>query len=108
MKRVFPQLVCILLLLVAQHGALTHAVWHAHESQPAQHERHDNTPLSQSGESGLCDFDLAFGQVMGGVCAAAWHLVFSEFDAERIVHLSSTCVAAETPVARSRGPPLFS
>jgi hypothetical protein len=113
LKRAFLQLVCILLLLFAQHGALTHAIWHAHEHLPAQirtdtdpaHD-HDDTddgqPLSQSS---LCGFDLAFGQVLGGVHSACLHFVAAGSDAEREAQPLHARLSVEPVPALSRGPP---
>ncbi|HXF67356.1 MAG TPA: hypothetical protein VNK67_11765 [Burkholderiales bacterium] len=84
MKRAFPWLVCVLLLVVAQQGALTHAIWHLHAhdvgsaARPAPaHSGQDGHaaghPADDSPQSGLCGFHLAFGQVLGmaGAPAAA-------------------------------------
>ena len=64
------QLCCVFVLLFAQHGALTHAVWHAHQSLPSQQQRSDDGVAHDQHApetSSLCVLDAAFGQVLNGV-----------------------------------------
>ena len=75
-KRVFLHFVCALLLLVAQHGALTHSVWHLHDHFPA-HEQHDPAGAAHqheddehSSQSRLCDLHFALGTLLAGDCGA--------------------------------------
>jgi hypothetical protein len=89
LKRGVLQLSCIIALLVAQHAALTHAVWHAYERMPARFHTdagqvHDlaGQPLSPSG---LCGFDLTFGEVLGGVYGACLAFIAADSGAEREV-----------------------
>ena len=66
-QRILARIVFILLLLFAQQAALTHAAWHA--SQATHAPAHEDGKASFQG--GLCDLHHAFGQVLGGVQAAA-------------------------------------
>jgi hypothetical protein len=73
-QRSFLHLACALLLLLAQHGALTHSVWHLSRHAPAEHanadgkryapERNDGSPQSR-----LCDLHWAMGSLLAGDCA---------------------------------------
>jgi hypothetical protein len=106
------------LLLVAQHGALTHALTHAdlHGHGEAVHahvhtvghdEAHpESVPAGDIAE--FCAFDLVYSQVLGGVhgghgiaFAAAEHVLV--ITATLAVHNSVTVVPYD-----SRGPPAFS
>lgn len=75
-KRSVPHFLCALLLLVAQHGALTHSVWHLGDHLPAQ-EQHDSAGAAHDGDEGhtyqskLCDLHFALGSVLGGNCAGS-------------------------------------
>lgn len=101
MKRALLQFICIFFLLVAQHGALVHAVWHGYRQLPLQqHEDDEHSP-----QTGLCDYHAALGEVLGGVQAPA---------APHLVCVAVTDAASQpdfpflpaTPVApASRGPP---
>lgn len=111
--RAFWQFVWIALLLVAQHGALTHAIWHAHEYLPA-HTQESGYESQSSGDRGggpqspqseLCGFDLAFGQVLGGVHGACQHFVAPGLAAERPVQPLHARWAAAPIFFYSRGPP---
>lgn len=103
------------LLLFAQFGALTHAAWHAHadiqtyvhsaahDHGDAGHTHNDELPVSHHAE--LCAFDIAFGQVLGGVhaCAAlALPITGGEIAA---LDLPVSRLKAEALSPKSRGPP---
>ncbi|MGV3628120.1 MAG: hypothetical protein ACO1PN_10585 [Betaproteobacteria bacterium] len=109
----------IALLLVAQHGALTHALMHAgratqgqvvhlsisHAQTASADHGHDNR-ARQATES--CAFDLVYSQVLGGVhsghdlaFAAAEHVLV--IAAVLAVRSSVTVVPYD-----SRGPPVLS
>lgn len=106
------------LLLLAQHGALTHALTHADlhghgeaihaQAHPAGHDtdHHENVPAGDV--AGFCAFDLVYSQVLGGVLAshdlafaAAEHVLV--VTAALAVHSSVTVVPYD-----SRGPPVLS
>lgn len=112
-KRGLLQLGCIIALLFAQHTALTHAIWHAHEDLPAQFHTdsgpiHDH-PASDDGrpspQSGLCDFDVVFGEVLGGALGPCLHFVAVDPGAEREARSLSARLSVEPVPALSRGPP---
>ena len=120
-RRFFPTL-CVLLLLVAQQGALFHATWHVSGATQVDHPVHGHDghvvdshvgPESlpgkggESGQGSLCVFDLAFGQVLGGTHGVCAPLVFVRTVVERIhdVTVPRLHVAALSP--KSRGPPVL-
>ena len=74
MSRRFFHCVCVVLLLVAQQGALVHATWHAHEGRAhAPEHAHDGdhgSPSGHSSQGSLWAFDIVFDQVLGGVHGA--------------------------------------
>lgn len=113
-KRALLHFACALLLLVAQHGALTHSVWHLRDHLPA-HEQHDHAGAAQhheddehSSQSRLCDLHFALGTLLAGDCGGQHALA-----TPALAHgLTATVVAwrfaqpAATPP--SRAPPALS
>lgn len=97
------------LLLVSQHTAVTHALWHQahdtvhHATTPAQAgESHDH----DDGPGTLCAFDAMLGQMLDGASIAATHdlppvpaAMHASLD---VRHLLATHVVQP----RSRGPPI--
>jgi hypothetical protein len=102
-KRVFPQLVFVLLLLFAQQAAFTHAAWHAHDQHPAQHDSKDKVSFQGS----LCDLHVAFSAVLGMAHASPVHHAAREGTDERIVQRPHVLRVAESPTPLSRGPPVL-
>jgi len=112
-KRVFLQIVLAALLLVAQHAAFTHAIWHAHDGLAG---RVHDTAVVHSGESHdddstqaqLCGFHVAFGQVLGTASGNAATFAAPLLDTEHVSNpdLFRLRVAAHPP--QSRGPPAVS
>ena len=112
-----------LLLLVAQQGALTHALGHAaghaHESVAALQAQ---SPLYQAHSDALdqhqapgkrivseqCAFDLVYRQVLGGMHADhAFHFSATEAVAHVVIVPQSRGTTADVPYD-SRGPPVRS
>ncbi len=106
------------LLLVAQHGALTHAfthanvhghdeALHAHVHQAEHDKTHpENTPVGDMAE--FCAFDLVYSQVLGGVHAG--HAV-TFAAAEHVLVVTATLAVRNSVTVvpyDSRGPPVFS
>lgn len=112
-----------MLLLVAQQGALVHSAWHAgadahaappvsvhdghgHEANgpetPAGHDPHDE------GQRNLCAFDLAFGQVLGGVHGACAPQIAVNLVTSSTAYPFTPRLRSEAVPAISRGPPFFS
>jgi hypothetical protein len=99
--------VCVFLLLFAQFGALTHASWHAahgdayveHTSEPAD----EHAP----GQALLCAFDLAFGQVLGGVHTGVTLTFALAPGAVSRLDIPAARLHAEALSPKSRGPPRF-
>ena len=107
-------------LLVAQQGALTHALshagGHAHETVVAlhgdEHSAVDATSSHHEGDarvvSGQCTFDLSYSQVLGGLHAG--HALFlTATDAIATVNSVAQSFSATTRVPYdTRGPPATS
>jgi hypothetical protein len=105
---------CVLVLLVAQHGALTHAVWHVYKAHQAQaYADSDRGDAYLSGRESpskpvdLCAFDLAFGQVLGGTHSACMPAAFAPAVVERIHDLTATRLHVAALSPKSRGPPVL-
>jgi hypothetical protein len=113
--------VLALLLLVAQQGALIHALGHAaghaHESVAALHD-HEHHTAAQADDpcqqpqvprvSEQCAFDLVYSQVLGAL-HAGHSLQFEATDP--LVHAEFALRTRNAPVGvpyDSRGPPVFS
>ncbi len=99
----------VALLLIAQQGALVHATWHAGEALAHEHHAHDGDASHEppAGEGSLCAFDLAFGQVLGGVHGACAPLLAVVAPAAATAWASNPRLSAESIAAQSRGPPLY-
>ncbi|MGE0556756.1 MAG: hypothetical protein AB7E73_14025 [Burkholderiales bacterium] len=105
----------VALLLVAQHGALTHALMHAGRAAQGEAAVHVQSALADHGHDNRarqatesCAFDLVYSQVLGGVhgshapvFAAAEHVLV--VTAALAVRSSVTVVPYD-----SRGPPAVS
>ena len=109
MKRSLLQLVCILALLAAQHGALTHAVWHAREHVPLQAQQHDHGPDDagdeRSSQADLCGLHILLGTVLGGAGASGAQFCCPPAAAEGISQRLHSRVSVEAVRFLSRGPP---
>jgi len=111
-RRVFHYL-CVFLLLFAQQSAIAHASWHAGGGA----HQGETTALGSSADAGhetpiaaesLCDFDLAFGQVLGGSHGAATPAAFVAVVVEGLPDLSTPRLRAAALSPKSRGPPVLS
>ncbi len=109
------------LLLVAQHGALTHALTHAdlHRHGEAVHAHgahahsaghdaghHEDAPAGDVSE--FCAFDLVYSQILGGILAGH-ALTFAA--AEQALVVIATLALRNSAVVvpyDSRGPPVLS
>ena len=108
MPRRYFHYLCVILLLIAQQGALAHAAWHAsggaqvHAAHDHESDTHHESPADQSSQ---CAFDLAFGQMLGGVHAScALPLVVEITAAVAAAHQNPRLLSEAIP-AQSRGPP---
>jgi hypothetical protein len=111
--RFLLQLACIFALLAAQHGALTHAVWHLHEGLPAQahaqddHHDHarDDVDDGNSSQADLCGLHVLLGTVLGcaGAAGLQWHA--PPVAAEGVLQDPHSRLGAEALPFFSRGPP---
>ena len=116
MSRRFFHFLCIALLLAAQHGALVHATWHAASHVPAPVCQDDadacngydqQSPPRHGGQSSLCAFDLAFGQMLGGVHGSCALPAVAELAAAIAGYTFNPRLGTEAVPAHSRGPPVF-
>lgn len=121
MRSIALRWVLALLLLVAQQGALIHALGHAaghaHESVAALHD-HEHHTAAQADDpchepqvrrvSEQCAFDLVYSQVLGGLHAGHWlHLDASDPVVNDVFVWSTRSAPAGLPY-NSRAPPVFS
>jgi hypothetical protein len=111
----FVHYLCVALLLIAQQGALVHATWHAagdihagetqHNAADRESSAGQQNRDSQSDQSNLCDFDLAFGHVLGGVHGSSAPQLTAELPAAIATYLFNPRLGSEAVPAHSRGPP---
>jgi hypothetical protein len=99
------------LLLFAQHVGLSHAIWHAAQSVPAQQQRmaeeRNDAPASRE-VSRICALDVAFAQVLGGAPLACHTFSTEKPPAHVTTRDTLAFVSIEKPSPRSRGPPALS
>ena len=97
------------LLLVAQLGAVMHAVWHAAQRAPVGDRvvRAGDTTRSPTTPdvAKLCVFDAVLGQLLGGAAAATQALALHATADLLVPAAGNHLSAAEVPSPRSRGPP---
>ena len=71
-RRWLLHLACVFLLLIAQHGAFTHSVWHLGDHLPIQAQGELESAPAQDDhapQSKLCDLHFAMGSLLAGDCA---------------------------------------
>jgi hypothetical protein len=105
LKRGLLQIVLAALLLAAQHGALTHQVRHLQDNLPIQSQQQNGS--KQKPQSGLCDFHVAFVQILGAVDSAALPLLLAVNTTERGFNHLPLAFPANLVVPASRGPPIL-
>ena len=105
LKRGLLQIVLAALLLVAQYGALTHQVRHLQDNLPAQSQQQDGG--KQKSQSGLCDFHVAFAEILGSVNSSAPPLLIAVNAVERGLNHLPLAFPANLVVPASRGPPVL-
>ena len=112
--RLFSAL-CVILLLIAQQGALIHTTWHAGADRHAgplvsspyghAHEAPDHDP--HDGQRNLCAFDLAYGQVLGGVHGSCAPQIAAAPGSAPTAYPFTPRLRFEAVAALSRGPPVL-
>ncbi len=105
LKRGLLQILLAALLLVAQHGALTHQTRHLQERLPEQSQQQDQK--QKSAHAGLCDFHVTFAQVLGAVDCARLPLRLASNAVERSSSHFPHDFPAHLVVPASRGPPVL-
>jgi hypothetical protein len=103
LKRGFMQLALAALLLVAQHAALSHQIRHLQHNLPAQSQQQDGG--KQKALSGLCEFHVAFAEILGVAHSPAPLLQIADNAAERGAKYCPLAFASDVVVPASRGPP---
>src|SRR5262245_1058845 len=110
-RRAFFHCVVVFLLLIAQQGAMLHAVWHAyagqHERASVQATAHQNGSGSPSNQAGLCAFDVAFGQMLGFTHSGGVVLAYMPVAGVRTHDITAPRLHAEVLSPKSRGPPVL-
>jgi hypothetical protein len=105
LKRGLLQILLAALLLTAQYSALTHGIRHWQTNQLAQLQQHDGG--KQKSQSGLCDFHVAFAEILGAVGSCALPVVIVVQATERSADPLSSACTAKLLVPLSRGPPVL-
>ena len=105
LKRGFLKIVLATLLLVAQYSALTHYIRHLQGNPPAQSQQHNGG--KQTSQTGLCDFHVAFVQVLGALGSMAPPLQIAANTVESGVNHLPVAYPANLVVPASRGPPVL-
>ena len=105
LKRGLLQILLAALLLVAQHGALTHQTRHLQDRLPAHAQEHDQK--QKSAHTGLCDFHVSFAQVLGAVSCAKTPLRLAGNAVELSRYHLPRAFPADLVVPASRGPPVL-
>ena len=105
LKRGLLQVLFAALLLAAQHGALTHQVRHLQDNPPAQSQKHNGG--KQTSQSGLCDFHVAFVQVLGALSSTAPPLQIAANTVESGVNHLPLAYPSSLVIPASRGPPIL-
>ena len=105
MKRGLMRILLTALLLVAQHAALTHQVWHLHDGQSAPAEQQNKG--QKAAHSALCEFHVSFAQVLGAVSCDKTPLKIANNKAELGSSHVPPAFPANLVVPASRGPPVI-
>ena len=103
LKRGLLQILLAALLLAAQYTALTHGIRHWQPNQLSQSQQDEGG--KQKSQSGLCDFHVAFAEILGAVgsCAISFAVTVPAID--RVVIPPASPRTAKLLVPASRGPP---
>ena len=100
------QLIGIVLMLAAQHSALTHPFAHLqNEAAVKLQQRGDDR--SRLAHSALCDYHGALAEVLGCVASAPAASRLASNGAEREVGSSAAASPVSTVTAAARGPPVL-
>jgi hypothetical protein len=103
LKRGLLQILLAALLLVAQYAALTHGLRHWQPNPLVQSQQDEGG--KQKSATGLCDFHVAFAEVLGvvGSCAISVTIAVNSHERSSILHAPTRTAQLLTPL--SRGPP---
>jgi hypothetical protein len=104
MRKMFKTLGLLLLLMLAQHGAVVHELSHVCAAS-------DGELRTQSGEAAdsACALCPVFAQVVAPAFSHSFHIpLLVRFALERVSEPRYLAISATVPQARSRGPPSLS
>ena len=104
-RRGLMQIVLAALVLVAQHGALTHQLRHWQDRLPANAQQQDDK--QKSAHTGLCDFHVSFAQILCAVNCATPPLLLATNQVEQHGNHFPPAFPADLVVPASRGPPVI-
>lgn len=104
----------VVLLLVAQHGALNHALTHAARVAHGQSTLHVQSPQSRHGHDSRtrqatesCALDLVCSQVLGGVTTTPAEYPAMAGTETRRIPLQRSLTTAAPPPFHAQGPPVL-
>ena len=100
-RQLIARLLLVAAVLLAQHTAIAHELWHASGAQAAQ----DGKGLAAKK---LCHLHDLLGTVLGVVSAAKLPLALLAFSAVRFFPVADGAAAARPLPPQSRGPPRIS
>jgi hypothetical protein len=105
MKRLLFQSALVLLLLVAQDGAVWHQI--SHFSIDERGESHQQNGGKKIPQSALCVFHITFGTILAAVGFTAHGLGIVSSKAECEHSLQSDLALADSVIPAARGPPVL-
>ena len=106
LKRGLLQILLAALLLAAQYSALTHGF--RHWQQPAQlAQTQQDEGGKQKSQSPLCDFHVAFAEILGAVGSSALPVCIVAQVGERSTVVHPLLHTAQFLAPLSRGPPVL-
>ena len=103
-KRGMLHVALAVLLLAAQHVALTHQLRHGPD-HPARLAQQNTNKDKQAAHQALCDFHVSFAQLLGAVNCADPVLRIAANAVESDVQDVSGALRAQAIIPASRGPP---
>lgn len=102
MRRASLSWLLSLLLVLAQQGAVLHGLGHLSHASHADHTALSNLSAQDSGPCGTCE---AFAQVANPAAGGSFALPRLALAPGAVPAPRYTILVADTPTARSRGPP---
>jgi len=103
------RIVLVAALLLAQHSALAHLIWHAAagHAQDAEASASPEPSVVISAEEELCGFHTSLGTVLGAVGSASAPCPIAEVPQYQSFPVAASAFAAQAALPHSTGPPVF-